>query len=491
MPPEIRAGEVVAGFRIEVLLGQGAVGTVYLAENPTGERVALKLLSPELAQDERFRQRFLRESQLAASLEHPHIVPIRTSGEEEGRLYLAMAYVDGSDLREVLRREGRLEPERTLDLLGQVADALDAAHEAGLVHRDVKPGNILVGRRDTAEHAYVCDFGLARHASSVSSLTGDRGFVGTIDYVPPEQIQGGTVDARADVYSLGCVLFECLAGLRPFDRESELSVVFAHLNEPPPRLSDFRPDLPGAFDDLFTVALAKSPDERYATCGELVTAARDALRGVGSRRRPRRRWPVAAVVAVLLVAAAAIGGVLATRDDPPPAAPVSITQASIAGARLGQTAAAYKALYGAGWREDVVSAPNFPVLIFHPRQESVYFDPDTRRAIIITTWNRNHRTAAGIGPCSTIEELKSAYGSALRPSPFNTIEGKVYAYLVGKNLLFAANGIPPNPAKLVTAVALYDGDGPKNDGRGVDVDGGTLPFAGFIALSESSCGSST
>ncbi len=149
-----------------------------------------------------------------------------------------MAYVEGSDLRELLKRDVRLEPERTSNLLDQVAEALDAAHAAGLVHRDVKPGNILLGRDGEAERAYVCDFGLARHVTSVSSLTGDRGFVGTIDYVPPEQIEGGQIDGRADVYSLGCVLYECLAGERPFERESELSVVFAHLNESPPRLSE-------------------------------------------------------------------------------------------------------------------------------------------------------------------------------------------------------------------------------------------------------------
>src|ERR671928_1705178 len=147
------------------------------------------------------------------------------------------------------------------------------------LHRDVKPGNILVTSADGGEEAYVCDFGLARHVSSVSSLTSERGFVGTIDYVPPEQIEGGTIDGRADVYALGCVLYECLAGARPFDRESELSVVFAHLNEPPPRLSDLRPELPDAFDAVFETALAKSPDDRYSTCGELAKAAKAALRG--------------------------------------------------------------------------------------------------------------------------------------------------------------------------------------------------------------------
>jgi ABC-type transport system substrate-binding protein/predicted Ser/Thr protein kinase len=293
------------------------MGTVYLAEETsTGQRVALKLLAAELARDERFRRRFLRETELAKSLSHPHIVPTLGSGEEDGALYLAMAYVDGSDLREVLRREGRLEPERAVDLIEQVAGALDAAHAAGLVHRDVKPGNILVTSDADGDHAYVCDFGLARHVSSVSSLTGERGFVGTIDYVPPEQIEGGTIDGRADLYSLGCVLYECLGGARPFDRESELSVVFAHLNEPPPRVTDLRPELPDDFDGVFATALAKNPDERYSTCGELATAAGAALRGkTFTRRKLLRRRALVAALAVLVAAGAAIGGVLALRTS--------------------------------------------------------------------------------------------------------------------------------------------------------------------------------
>jgi ABC-type transport system substrate-binding protein/tRNA A-37 threonylcarbamoyl transferase component Bud32 len=304
---------VIAGFRVDSLIGEGAMGAVYLAaEVATGRRVALKLLTPELGRDERFRQRFMRESRVASSLDHPHIVATVAAGEHEGLLFLAMAYVDGVDLRELLRREGRLDPERAVDLIAQVADALDAAHASGLVHRDVKPGNILVSSNGDGEHAYVCDFGLARHVSSVSSLTGERGFVGTIDYVPPEQIEGGTIDGRADEYSLGCVLFECLAGERPFDRESELSVVFAHLNEPPPSLSDLRPELPQEFDGVFATALAKSPAERYSDCGELARAARAALQGkVVMPRRVRRRLLVAGAV-VLAAASAVIGGLLAS-----------------------------------------------------------------------------------------------------------------------------------------------------------------------------------
>jgi hypothetical protein len=480
-------GSVLAGFRVGPEIGRGAMGAVFLAEDETGRRVALKLLEPTLAGDERFRRRFLRESQLAATLDHPNVVRTIASGEEDGRLYLALAYVDGSDLRELLRREGRLEPARAVALVSQAADALDAAHAAGLVHRDVKPGNILVAEEDGHEHAYVCDFGLARHVSSVGSLTGDRGFVGTVDYVAPEQIAGEPVDGRADVYGLACVLFECLSGSRPFERDSELAVVYAQLNEPPPKLSDHRPDLPAAFDELFAVALAKAPDERYGTCRQLVAAARSALSGRSLRRRTLPRRPLAVLGVVAVLAAASTALVVASRGSEPPGPP-AITQAAIAGAQLGFTAPAYKQRFGSPWREDVFTPPNFPVLIFHDRRLAVYFDDDTNKAIIVTTWNPDFRTAVGVGPCSTIDELKAAYGSRLRISRWNTVEGQVYGYTVGRNLFFAAKGVPPVRPTTVAAVALYDGDGPRDDGTGVDVKGGTLPFAAYVALTETPCG---
>lgn len=478
MSSPVATGSVVAGFRVESLIGEGAMGTVYVAEDTsTGRQVALKLLAPELARDERFRQRFLRESQLAASLEHPRIVPIVASGEENGVLYLAMAHVDGSDLRELLRREGRLEPERALRLLEQVAEALDAAHAAGLVHRDVKPGNILVTDGDDGEQAYMCDFGLARHVTSVSSLTGDRGFVGTIDYVPPEQIKGATIDSRADVYALGCVLFECLAGARAFERESELAVVYAHLNEPPPILSDVRPDLPVAFDAVFQAALAKSPDERYASCGDLAAAARAALRGkrIGAHRARSRRL-VLAVTGVLAAVAVAVGALLASRDVD--AAP-TISQAALGGARLGTLFGEYPQDWGRPGAIIPLKYPDqYAKQIFAARNVAVYYDSGIHEAIQdglvgaveFTTWNEADRTNAGVGPCSTVDELKAAYGTNLKPVEANIQDGLVFGYTVGRHLFFAvdARGNPPR----VGAVAVYSNP---------------LQFAGFNALGDGPC----
>jgi len=278
MNVDVTVGSVLAGFRIERLLGRGAMGAVYLAEDVHLKRkVAVKVLARELDEDERFRRRFLLESQLAASLEHPHIVPIYGAGEEADVLFLAMKYVEGYDLRELIDATEQVEGDRALNLLGQVAAALDAAHGLGLVHRDVKPANILIGAGEV-EHAYLCDFGLARHASTVASLTSERGFAGTIAYVAPEQIESGAIDARADVYALGCVLFECLTGVTPFERDADLQIVFAHLKEPPPLVTSLRPDVPDAIEAVLQKALAKAPDDRFSTCSELVAEAVEALK---------------------------------------------------------------------------------------------------------------------------------------------------------------------------------------------------------------------
>jgi hypothetical protein len=443
------------------------MGEVYRAVDGNGRLVALKLLDAQLAHDERFRRRFLRESQIAASLDHPNIVRTLSSGDDGGRLFLAMQYIDGEDLRDLLRREGRLEPERAIGLVGQVADALDAAHRAGLVHRDVKPGNILVESGSDGEHAYICDFGLARHVSSVSSLTGDRGFVGTIDYVPPEQIEGGSLGATADEYSLGCVLYECIAGTRPFDRDSELSVVFAHLNEPPPKLTDQRPDLPQAFDDLFATALAKSPHDRFQTCGELADAARAALTGqVRARRKPRRRLALAIALIALVIAAAATGALLLTGGHGQKKLPVTITPTSIGGAKLGDSNITLERRWNGGTKLTTQFPADYSLLRQSLFDVSAYFSGTVDKAVELTTWNANDRTDAGVGPCSSLAELKDAYGKRLRLVPNN----HGYGYTVGKHLFFAI-GTPPHP-RFVSAVAVHSNE---------------IHTAGLIALQEGPC----
>jgi serine/threonine-protein kinase len=287
---------------------------VYRADDEALERkVALKLLAPELAEDDRFRERFLRESKLAASIEHPHIIPVYDAGEADGLLYIAMRYVEGRDLKTMLRADACLEPMRAVELLTQVASALDAAHARGLVHRDVKPSNVLVAPGD---HAYLADFGLTKSVSDRSSLTITGRVVGTVDYVAPEQVEGKRIDGRADVYSLGCVLYECLTGELPFPRDSELAALWAHVQEPPPRASARRSELPPALDGVVVKAMAKSPEDRYSTCGELTAAARAAIApAVRPRRRVRGsvRGKRLVLAAVLAVAAAAVAATLLTR----------------------------------------------------------------------------------------------------------------------------------------------------------------------------------
>jgi Protein kinase domain len=254
------------------------MGLVYKAEQLKPRRpVALKILPPEAAADGVFRERFIRESDLAATIEHPNIIPIYQAGEVDGILYIAMRYVEGSDLKNLIAREGRLDPFRTLGILDQVAAGLDAAHAAGLVHRDVKPHNILVSGAPGAELVYLTDFGLTKNTASKTRLTQAGHFVGTIDYVAPEQIEGKKVDARTDIYALGCVLYECLTGLLPFDRETETAIMMAHLDEPPPAASIVRPDLPFGVDNVIHKAMSKKMKERFSSCRELIAAAREEL----------------------------------------------------------------------------------------------------------------------------------------------------------------------------------------------------------------------
>jgi WD40 repeat protein/serine/threonine protein kinase len=282
-----RVGTELAGYRIASLLGFGGMSVVYLAEDlRLKRRVALKVLSFGLAEDESFRDRFLRESELAASIDHPNIIPIYQSGSTDDLLFIAMRYVEGRDLKERLRR-GRLDAGEAIGIVAQVASALDAAHARGLVHRDVKPSNVLLDtgtRPDGSDHVYLADFGITRRVSDEAGTGDDGQLMGSIDYVAPEQIAGEEIDGRADVYSLGCLLYECLVGQPPFQRDSDLAVVFAHLETEPPAPSAGRPELPAALDDVISMALAKEQGERYATCRDFARAALAVAVDEASRR---------------------------------------------------------------------------------------------------------------------------------------------------------------------------------------------------------------
>ena len=278
---ELEPGAVFAGHRIESVAGRGGMGVVYRATQLALDRtVALKVIAPGLLEDHTVRNRFVRESKVAASIDHPNVIPIYYAGEEDGIAYIAMRYVAGDDVRSLVRREGRLEPERAAKLVAQIGSALDEAHSAGLVHRDIKPANVLLTSED---HVYLTDFGLTKHALSVAGSTKPGHWVGTLDYVAPEQIRGERVDARVDVYALGCLLFYVLTGEVPFNRDGDEARLWAHLSEPPPKPSEH--GVPDAFDAVIERALAKDPEERYPSAGDLGRAALAAA----ANRRPTER----------------------------------------------------------------------------------------------------------------------------------------------------------------------------------------------------------
>ena len=268
-------GTELAGYRIEDVLGRGGMGTVYLALHmQLGRKDALKVLSPEVAEDEAFRRRFITESRLAAGLEHPNIIPIYHAGEAESVLFIAMKYAAGGTVKDLLRKQGLLPPETVLAIGRQIAAALDAAHAKGLVHRDVKPANILLD--ESGQHAYLADFGIAK-SSTMTGVTKTGALLGTVDYCAPEQIEGRPVDARTDVYALGCVLYQCLSGSTPFPKDTEIAVIQAHLQDPPPALSNVRPGLASGLDGVLVTAMAKFPEVRYRSCRELVDAFATAI----------------------------------------------------------------------------------------------------------------------------------------------------------------------------------------------------------------------
>ena len=330
-------GTDVAGYAIESVLGRGAMGVVYIARQRSPERrVALKLITPALAGDEAFRRRFLREATAAAAIEHPHILPVYAAGEANGILFMAMRLIDGQDLREMLRGSADLPLERVVNIVGQVGEALDAAHARGLVHRDVKPGNVLVIRQsdtDDVDFCYLTDFGASiwSASSAVTTASTDQ-MVGTANYVAPEQIEGTRVGGSTDLYSLGCVLYECLTGRAPFSGRSPAAILYAHLHEQAPRPSSIRPGLPPGVDTVIDRALRKVPEERYASGRAMTQDLRAAMEGSaatlarvplaaatggeptsGSRGRSRS-FVVAAVAAVAILVAVVGLGTLALRD---------------------------------------------------------------------------------------------------------------------------------------------------------------------------------
>jgi serine/threonine protein kinase len=326
--PDLDSGASFAGYRIEGIAGRGGMGVIYRATDTSLDRtVALKLIAPELALSPGFRRRFTSESKIAASLDHPNVIPIFAAGEHEGELFLVQRFVEGNDLRHEIEAEGPMSVDQVTQILAQAASALDAAHAAGLVHRDVKPANMLI---TTSGHLYLMDFGLSKRLLKDADETQTGRFFGTLNYVSPEQIRGGDVDHRADIYGLGCVLFHLLTGHVPFPVDGQEAKLWAHVSEPPPLVSSVRSDVPTGMDAIIARAMAKQPSERFDSAGELATAFAEAAtsaRSVGasstsSRSAPRSnasdRWRRALIVnalispfSLLILAATLIVGVVA------------------------------------------------------------------------------------------------------------------------------------------------------------------------------------
>jgi hypothetical protein len=366
---DFEPGDVFAGHRIEGVAGRGGMGVVYRALQIDLERpVALKVIAPHLAEDDAFRERFVAESRTAAAIDHPHVLPIYYAGESDGTLYIAMRFVDGEDLRHLIRAAGSVEPGRSARIVDQVGSALDAAHARGLIHRDIKPANVLLG---AGEHAYLTDFGLTKRLGASTGLSRSGQWVGTLGYVAPEQIRGERIDARADVYALGCVLFHALTGQAPYLRESEEATLWSHLHDPPPPASMLADGVPEAFDAVIERALAKDPDARFQSAGDLGRAALAAAAGepvrasvermvargraapdAGAETRvsperartrvatgaPRSRLPIVGALAVLVAAAIAVVVILSSGDNgqrraagtpPPTTAPSAPTTTTI------------------------------------------------------------------------------------------------------------------------------------------------------------------
>ena len=338
--PDPRLGSDLGPYHIEAVLGRGGMGVVYLAQQVRlGRKVALKIVAPEYSDDVRLRARFIRESQMAAAIDHPNILPIYEADEADSVLFIAMRLVEGADLASRLGA-GPLEPRQAIQVLAQVAAALDAAHTRGLIHRDVKPANVLIApgsSADGGDHVYLTDFGLTKRGGSESSLTAVGAFAGTLAYIAPEQVEGREVDGRADQYSLACVAFECLTGTVPFERESDIAVAMAQLRDAPPSAQELRPELPSRVDAVLARGMAKAPDDRYASCVAFVADLRGALDISATAPQPipvagarrSRRVPMAIGAGALLIIVAA-GVLLGAGALGPGVTPSSPTEPAVA-----------------------------------------------------------------------------------------------------------------------------------------------------------------
>jgi serine/threonine-protein kinase len=326
-------GPQIAGYRIEAVAGRGGMGVVYRARDTDLDRtVALKVIAPDLARDEAFRARFVREARVTAQLDHPNVIPVFGAGEDDGRLYIAMRWVEGTDLGRLIHERGPLEPKLAVELIARAASALDAAHAGGLVHRDVKPANLLLPSA-ARSHVYLTDFGLAKHDGPDGALTTTGNWLGTPDYAAPEQIEGRPLGPRADVYALGCVLFAALTGRPPFAGVPRLRKGWAQVHEAPPTLRSLAPGVPAALEPVVAKALAKDPADRYGSAGELGEAATAALTGDAPRTartarlaRPRRRsrWALVAAAGAALAAIAAAVALLSGGSGPRAATPTAV-----------------------------------------------------------------------------------------------------------------------------------------------------------------------
>jgi YVTN family beta-propeller protein len=377
MPELPLVGDEFAGYRLRSVLGRGGMSVVYQAEHPRlGNVVAIKVLAPELASDDVFRTRFLEESRIAASMNHPNVIPIHDMGASDGLLYIVMRYVSGTDLRQMIKKRGRLQPEVAVFLLSQAARALDAAHAKGLVHRDVKPGNLLVERSnddDDPDHLYLADFGITKRVMTHTGLTSTGQFLGTVDYVAPEQIRGPSVLGMADQYSLGCVLYECLTGRVPFEKDMIPAIIWAHVEEDPVQPTALRPDLPPAVDGVFARVLAKQPGDRYRNCREFMDAARTALGDRATAPGPPRPASASYTPPEMGLSATAIDYPIAP-DAPSAPVPTGYAAASPAGYAAAPVAPAYPA-------QPPAAAPiGYPGELTHEKAASLV--PETEAMVV-------------------------------------------------------------------------------------------------------------